>query len=210
MNQPLSACSTFLNEVTHPTVSLPFSNRTIQDTRQSFSPEAVRSPMDFDNDLPYDDWMDDQVDDIQNGAPEPDLQVPGPGTTSPGNVEYFPGTSQSYPGGKTFMDQFFSDKHGELRRENLFYLFASQQDWQIASWLLRSRLSMAAIDSFLSMDLVSYIQLCFKLVFATYCKCQDQATPTFVSNRERATPPCRIFTFWSSLALTSNSSSTPN
>ena len=157
MNQPSSACSTFLNDVTHPTVSLPLSNRTIYDTRQSFSPESVRPPMDFDDDLPYDDWMDDQVDDIQNGAQEPDLQMPGPGTTSPGSVKYFPGASQIYPGGKTFMDQFFSDKHGELRRENLFYPFASQQDWQIASWLLRSRLSMAAIDSFLSMDLVSCI-----------------------------------------------------
>ncbi|KAI6033282.1 hypothetical protein EDC04DRAFT_2571794 [Pisolithus marmoratus] len=55
-----------------------------------------------------------------------------------------------------FIDHFFSDEHGKLCKDNLFYPFASQQDWQIVSWLLCSCLSMAAIDSFLSLDLVSY------------------------------------------------------
>ena len=115
--------------------------------------------MDFDN-LSYDDWLMDDPDDMPDDTQESNLQhTPSSDTTSPGNVEYFPGASQSYPGGKTFMDQFFADKHGELRKENLFYLFASQEDWQMASWLLHSRLSMAVIDSFLSLDLVSYISL---------------------------------------------------
>ena len=108
--------------------------------------------MEFD-DFPDDDQMD--IHDMLNDTQESDLQPTG--TTSPENVENFPGASQSYLGGKMFMDQFFSDKHSELRKENLFYPFASQEDWQVASWLLRSRLSMAAIDSFLSLDLVSYI-----------------------------------------------------
>ena len=166
MNQPLSACSAFLNDASRP--SLPLSSQAIQhsrppshprDTRQA-SPEAANGmQMDFDN-LSYDDWLMDDPDDMPDDTQESDLRhTPSSDTTSPGNVEYFPGASQSYPGGKTFMDQFFADKHGELRKENLFYPFASQEDWQMASWLLRSRLSMAAIDSFLSLDLVSYISL---------------------------------------------------
>lgn len=83
---------------------------------------------------------------------------PGRGTTPLRDlIEEFEGASRSFPGGKTFMDQFFSDEHRESRKNNLFYPFASSQDWQIASWLLRSRLSMAAIDDFLSLDLVSHV-----------------------------------------------------
>ncbi|KIK27112.1 hypothetical protein PISMIDRAFT_47509, partial [Pisolithus microcarpus 441] len=62
-----------------------------------------------------------------------------------------------YVSGLTFMDKFFADEYSELRKENIFYPFASREDWQIASWLLRSHLSMAAIDSFLSLELVGYI-----------------------------------------------------
>ena len=155
MNQPSSACGTILNDISlsRPTVLLPLSSHIIHDAHQT-SPEAASgTPMDLD--MPNDT----QELDIPNDTHELDLQhMDGPDIT-PENVEYFPGASQSYSGGETFMDQFFSDKHGKFRKENLFYLFASQQDWQIASWLLHSCLSMAAIDSFLSLDLVSYIQL---------------------------------------------------
>ena len=40
-------------------------------------------------------------------------------------------------------------------RENIFYPWASKQEWAFTSWLLRSHLSMAAIDSLLSLDIVS-------------------------------------------------------
>lgn len=111
--------------------------------------------MDSDDPGPLnDDWQMD-IDDAPYGNQREDPSDSG--ATHPGNVEEFPGASQTFPGGRTFMDEFFSDQYGELRKQNLFYPFASQQDWQVASWLLRSRLSMAAIDSFLSLDLVRYI-----------------------------------------------------
>ena len=167
MNQPSSACSAFLNDISHP--SLPLSSQVIQlprppshtrETHQVTSPEVASGTQIGFDDLPYDDWPMDVPNDMPDDAQESDLQhTPGSNTPSPGNIKYFPGASQSYPGRKTFMDQFFSDKHGELHKDNLFYPFASQEDWQMASWLLRSRLSMAAIDSFLSLDLVSYILL---------------------------------------------------
>ena len=59
-----------------------------------------------------------------------------------------------YSGGTTFMGQFFGDKYSRFQQENIYYPFASDTDWQLASWLLRSRLSMAAIDTFLSLELV--------------------------------------------------------
>lgn len=100
-------------------------------------------PMDVDNDQP------------QNFDSKLDLLNPSdPGETQPGNVKEFLGASKSFLHGITFMDQFFSDKYGELCKENLYYLFTLQQDWQLVSWLLQSHLSMAVIDSFLSLQLV--------------------------------------------------------
>ncbi|KAG9317729.1 hypothetical protein JVU11DRAFT_1946 [Chiua virens] len=83
-------------------------------------------------------------------SPPPDLD-----SDSLLNVEYHPNAPQVFPGGKMFMDEFFLDKYGPLRQENLHYPFTLQEDWQLGSWLLRSGLSMAVIDKFLSLDLVS-------------------------------------------------------
>ena len=69
-------------------------------------------------------------------------------------IDAHPSTPSIYPGGTMFMDQFFADQYADFRRENLYYPFASRIDWQLASWLLHSRLSMAAIDNFLSLELV--------------------------------------------------------
>ncbi|KAI6102451.1 hypothetical protein EDD16DRAFT_1716026 [Pisolithus croceorrhizus] len=132
-------------------------------TCQASPSEAVSDILvDFYN-VPYNDWMDIQVDDMLYDDQDLDLQhsPSGPSTPSVGKVKYFPGTSRCYPGGRTFMDNFFSDEHGELHKDNLFYPFTSQQDWQVASWLLRSHLSMAAIDSFLSLDLIKELPLSF-------------------------------------------------
>jgi len=69
-------------------------------------------------------------------------------------VDSHPNIPSVYPGGTTFMDQFFADEYSRFRQENLYYPFASETDWQLASWLLCCRLSMAAIDTFLLLELV--------------------------------------------------------
>ncbi|KAI6037785.1 hypothetical protein EDC04DRAFT_2604559 [Pisolithus marmoratus] len=90
-------------------------------------PEAVGGmQVDF-YDLAYNDWMDIQVDDMLYDEQELDSQY-SPSGPSVGNIEYFLGTSQYYPSGRMFMDHFFSDN-------------------------TCSCLSMAAINSFLSLDL---------------------------------------------------------
>ena len=81
----------------------------------------------------------------------PDIEQLGPGRF----VETFEGCGETFPGGKTFMGDFWADQYTEQRCENVYYPWASKQEWAFASWLLRSRLSMAAIDSLLSLDIVS-------------------------------------------------------
>jgi len=69
--------------------------------------------------------------------------------------DFYPSAAHVYRKGHTFMDIFDADQYAEKRNGNLFYPFASKQDWEIASWLLRLGLSMAAIDQFLRLELVS-------------------------------------------------------
>ena len=69
-------------------------------------------------------------------------------------VDNHPNVLSLYRGGMVFLDQFFSDEYVALRQENLYYPFASGVDWELVSWLLRLHLSMAAIDEFLSLQLV--------------------------------------------------------
>jgi hypothetical protein len=69
-------------------------------------------------------------------------------------TELFAAAGKAFPGGKTFMDAFWEDEYSTMRTENIFYPFASRNDWQFASWLTRSGLSMASIDTLLSLEFV--------------------------------------------------------
>ena len=69
-------------------------------------------------------------------------------------VDDHPNVLSLYQGGTVFLDQFFSDEYATLRQENLYYPSVLGVDWELALWLLHSHLSMAAIDEFLSLQLV--------------------------------------------------------
>ncbi|KAI5994988.1 hypothetical protein EDD15DRAFT_2365877 [Pisolithus albus] len=105
MNQPSSACSAPLNDIPPPTVPQPLSSQAMRMIKPPYARQASPSEavgdiqMDF-YDMPYDDRMDLQVDDVPYDDWDLDLQhsPSGPGTPSAGKVEYFPGTSQCYPG----------------------------------------------------------------------------------------------------------------
>jgi hypothetical protein len=111
--------------------------------------EDDRNPPDNHN--PSDDFAPD-LPDVQMSSPSGDGAV----------MDAFPNASQVVGAGTTFMDAFDKDRFsearkgniGEQRESNVYYPFASKQDWELASWLLRSRLSMPAIDVFLSIELV--------------------------------------------------------
>ena len=52
------------------------------------------------------------------------------------------------------MMEFDNDRFFNEHNDNLYYPFASRDEWELASFLLYSNLSMAAIDRFLSLKLV--------------------------------------------------------
>lgn len=70
-------------------------------------------------------------------------------------VDEYEGAAKEYGTGTTFMDEFDRDQYAGERKKNLYYPFASRDEWEIAAFLLRSDLSMASIDSLLSLNLVS-------------------------------------------------------
>ncbi|KAF8130114.1 hypothetical protein EV363DRAFT_1399319 [Boletus edulis] len=77
-------------------------------------------------------------------------------------TEPFPGCSESHPGGTTFMDLFWQDEYAKQQRENLFFPFASSEEWKFSSWCLCSGLSMASIDSLLSLTIVKRLSLSYR------------------------------------------------
>ncbi|KAG6370388.1 hypothetical protein JVT61DRAFT_12109 [Boletus reticuloceps] len=74
-------------------------------------------------------------------------------------METFEGCSTAFPGSKSFMDNFRQDKYAAEQRENLYFPFASREEWQFTSWLLQLCLSLSAINSLLSLDIVHMIFL---------------------------------------------------
>jgi hypothetical protein len=75
--------------------------------------------------------------------------------SNPPFFETYPGAAKAFGLGKTLMDIFDMDRHAGKRMELLYYPFASKTEWGLASFLLRSDLSMNSIDKFLKLELVS-------------------------------------------------------
>ncbi|KAJ7461772.1 hypothetical protein B0H11DRAFT_1693331, partial [Mycena galericulata] len=66
-----------------------------------------------------------------------------------------PGAAETQPGkGQSFMDWYNADQFASDRRDNIYYPWASQSEWEMASFLLRSSLTMGEIDEFLSLQMV--------------------------------------------------------
>jgi hypothetical protein len=87
-----------------------------------------------------------EVDDVDNQVSEPQFYT-----------EYFPGGSEVFGQGDTYMDLFDQDEYAERRKLIPYYPFASQPEWEMVSYLLKSGLSMTATDEFLKLQLVSLI-----------------------------------------------------
>ncbi|KAG1842142.1 hypothetical protein F4604DRAFT_1939014 [Suillus subluteus] len=78
-------------------------------------------------------------------------------------VEVYEGAGTCYArDGVTFLDLFDADEYAECRKENLFYPFASREEWEVADFLLCSPLSMAAINQFLELPMIHRLKLSFR------------------------------------------------
>ncbi|KAG2338456.1 hypothetical protein BDR05DRAFT_893431 [Suillus weaverae] len=77
------------------------------------------------------------------------------GTAQESLVEKYEGAGACYSqNGLTFLDIFNADEYAEYRKDNLFYPFASREEWEVTDYLLHSSLSMAAINEFLKLQMV--------------------------------------------------------
>jgi hypothetical protein len=66
----------------------------------------------------------------------------------------FPGAGVTYGHATSFMDQFNSDQYSGSRVDNVYYPFAGKDEWELASFLHSSGLSMRKINIFLKLKLV--------------------------------------------------------
>ena len=108
--------------------------------------------------LPNFDWEPNGGEGLNELDPPSNCHVPPTDSDTGGqHRDRYPFAAHVYGKGHTFMDVFDADPHADKRVENLYYPFASKQDWEMASWLLRSSLSMPAIDQFLHLELASCI-----------------------------------------------------
>ncbi|KAG1745488.1 uncharacterized protein EDB91DRAFT_1236361 [Suillus paluster] len=106
----------------------------------------------------FGDW--DEV--FQDSSGEGDGQVHGEGTpTHLDFIDWHPEPSQTYGRGYTFLDLFHSDMNSVYRTANHYYPFSGWKDWEVALWLLHSGLSMAKINTFLSLEMIKSLPLSF-------------------------------------------------
>jgi hypothetical protein len=102
---------------------------------------------------------------------EEDLPVRQPTNTSSNlnTVSYFieeyPGASKIFGQGETLLDHFYNDEYSHLRDEFPYYPFASRGEWELASFLLRSNLSMSALDHFFKLSMVMVLNILLRVLY---------------------------------------------
>ena len=147
MNQPISSCRTYYEELLQ-----------IAETAgcRPGSPEGVQSsgispedqPPIFDKPRSPTPMATDE-DPMINAASSESSH-----NSSPFFTEFYPGASKVFGSGPTFMDNFDNDQFSKERQVHPHYPFASKDEWHMASFLLCSGLSMAALDQFFKLELV--------------------------------------------------------
>ncbi|KAJ6564518.1 hypothetical protein B0H19DRAFT_1209885 [Mycena capillaripes] len=70
--------------------------------------------------------------------------------------EYYKGATKTYGRGETFMDRFHQDQYSSERQTNLYYPFASAEEWEFAS-----NLTIAKTDELLQQRLTERMALSF-------------------------------------------------
>jgi hypothetical protein len=151
MNQPTGRCYNHAEELAEFSDLFQDDDRPLK--RRRLSTQKPEDFTDFDYDMEENFDQDDPFEGQQYGMAE----------TSPASldprlgpfVEQYPGAAETYGRAETFMDRFNADTYAGERVHNLYYPFASRQELQVASFLLRSKLSMSDIDEYLSLEMVS-------------------------------------------------------
>ena len=159
MNQPVSSCLTHFQELIDITNTL--QRRT---TPQPASDHGGSQPLYF-MDTTEDAPPADPVYSTFNPEAPPPRNT---GTQTAGNpftIKKHPTASKTFGCGNTFMDHFDNNNFALARSQGyLYYPFAGRDEWELASFLLRSQMSLADIDRFLKLRLVSLYFICYMLI----------------------------------------------
>ncbi|KJA12854.1 hypothetical protein HYPSUDRAFT_152210 [Hypholoma sublateritium FD-334 SS-4] len=169
MNQPYSRCrmrfehllNTSLRKRAHPTTTAQHSN---------VQPNPTESHSTAPDDSPLDDNEPRSPDTDTSSIRESD----GDTRQDPSyyHILEYPGSAKVFGPGINFMDKFDQDQYASERREHLYYPFASRDEWEFASYLLRSSLSMAAIDKLLKLELIKGMGLSFRTAKDLRCRAE--------------------------------------
>ncbi|KAF8212909.1 hypothetical protein K438DRAFT_1751323 [Mycena galopus ATCC 62051] len=107
---------------------------------------------------PRDDPMDIDSQELNDGSSDEELRPDAPPPPVNTTTEWsfpFPGAAQPLQEkGESFTERMDKDQFAAHRKGNLYYPFASKVEWQMASFLLRSGMTMKDIDDFLRLQLV--------------------------------------------------------
>lgn len=158
INQPVSACRHIHENVMH--------FRTLESPTREYPSLNTPLPISRDGSPVANDSMD--VDQPPGPSSEDDIPP------KPAKYKYlyerqdFPGTAAIIGKGKTFMDNFAEDHYQHERELNLYYPFATREEWELSLFLLCSGLSVAAIDDFLQLEMVGNSVQCFNLELSPY------------------------------------------
>ena len=168
MNQPISSCRTYYEELL----------QIAETTSRHGSPEGVQLSGICPEDQPHE--MDRSAggssplfDKSRSPTPmaideDPTIDTASSHSNSAFFTEFYPGASKTFGSGPTFMDNFNKDQFSKERQVHSHYPFASKDEWHMGSFLLRSGLSMAALDQFFKLKLVGdcYFILKTMLIFS--------------------------------------------
>lgn len=186
MNQPISSCLTHYQErinmavslqtavPVEPTYSPPENHMDIDDPEAHRAQVHTSSALSADSIPPLFQRLPTELENRNTVTPEL------PSFT----IKRHPTSGKVFGHGTTFLDQFDSDKFSDARKHGcLYYPFASRKEWELASFFLNSSLSMASIDCFLKLGLVS-LEVFHEYIVA-HTSLLGQGYGTFLWNSER-------------------------
>jgi hypothetical protein len=154
MNQPISSCLTHFQELLDIANTLQTKATTPAQLTDHQLGEEPLSFMDTTDD-PFSAPLADSVHASFSPSEAPRRNTKT--VQNPLRIEKHPTAGQVFGRGETFMDKFDNDDHASARSNGfLYYPFASRHEWELASFLLRSSMSLADIDCFLRLQLVSF------------------------------------------------------
>ena len=142
MSQPTSGCNTWIDNL----VSL--HDNIDPHAQAARCPAPAFVPQSSSEDLA---GMNIDIDKTVPSITQPHSELPLAGGLQQ-TCDTFPGAVKIFASGVTFMDRFDANQLSNFHSTNLYYPFASCEEWELAAWLLRSGLSMRAIDAFLKLS----------------------------------------------------------